>query len=187
MLLPTKALLGLSTLSSFAYGLWPQPREITTGTTPLRLAPDFSVSLAGTLNAPTDLLDAVKRTQDYLKADKLQILVPDRGASSKEAVSGAPTLCTLRLDYSGQGPIQPLSQDAIADIDSRVEGYTLVVPADGTEAVLTANSSLGFFRGLTTFGQMWYDLEGTAYTLQAPFNINDSPAYVSWTVQCLST
>ncbi|KAG5732634.1 hypothetical protein E4T56_gene16912, partial [Termitomyces sp. T112] len=38
-------------------------------------------------------------------------------------------------------------------------------------------STLGLFRGLTTFGQLWYDLNGITYTLQAPFDIVDSPAF----------
>jgi len=65
----------------------------------------------------------------------------------------------------------------MVDIESRVEGYTLTIPADGSAASLKANSTLGLFRGLTTFGQFWYDLQGTTYTLAAPFNIVDSPAY----------
>lgn len=171
---------GLSTLSSFAYGLWPQPREITTGTTALRLAPGFSVSLSGISGAPRDLTEAVKRAQGYLKNDKLQALVPDRGASSKGVVSKAKSLRTLRLKYTGQGRPKSISEEAIAPIDTRDEAYTLTVPADGSEAVLTANSSLGLFRGLTTFGQIWYDLDGTTYTLQAPISIKDAPAYVRY-------
>ena len=45
--------------------------------------------------------------------------------------------------------------------------------------MLSANTTLGLFRGLTTFGQLWYDWDGTTYTLEAPINIVDSPAYVS--------
>jgi hexosaminidase len=172
-------LLGLSTLTTFVYGLWPLPKGITTGTTPLRLAPGFSVSLAGVRNPPNDLVSAVSRTQDYLKADSLQALVPDRGASSRSAVAGARSLQSLRLVYNGQGTPKTISEEAVAAIETRVEAYTLTVPSDGSEAVLTASSSLGLFRGLTTFGQLWYDLDGSTYTLQAPISINDSPAYVS--------
>ena len=73
----------------------------------------------------------------------------------------------------------------------------LHVPDDGTEAVLGAASTLGLFRGLNTFAQLWYaydhgeealDLDGkdcegdgvvVVYTLSAPVAIRDSPAYVS--------
>jgi hypothetical protein len=74
----------------------------------------------------------------------------------------------------------------------------LNVPADGTGAVLSAASTLGLFRGLNTFAQLWYtydygkealDQDGknrdgngvvpVVYTLSAPVAIQDSPAYVS--------
>ena len=101
-----------------------------------------------------------------------------KGASSKGIVSRAKALRTLQLKYSGQGKPKSISEEAIAAIDTRDEAYTLTVPGDGSDAVLTASSSLGLFRGLTTFGQIWYDLDGTSYTLQAPISIKDSPAYV---------
>jgi hexosaminidase len=53
----------------------------------------------------------------------------------------------------------------------------LTVPADGSAATLKANSTLGLFRGLTTFGQLWYDLDNMTYTIEAPISITDAPAY----------
>ena len=67
----------------------------------------------------------------------------------------------------------------------------LDVPDDGTEAVLGAASTLGLFRGLNTFAQLWYAYDHgeealdlgdgvvVVYTLSAPVAIQDSPAYVS--------
>ncbi|KAF5319947.1 hypothetical protein D9611_011073 [Ephemerocybe angulata] len=174
----SQVLLGLSALSSSALALWPQPRELSTGTTPLKLSNDFSVSTKGLPSTPNDLQDAIRRTQGFLKTDKLQALVPDRGASSKSAVGSARALRSLRLAYTGTARrLTSLAEEAIADVESRVEGYTLTVPSDGGEAVLQANSTLGLFRGLTTFGQIWYELEGTAYTLVAPIQIKDEPLY----------
>jgi hexosaminidase len=70
--------------------------------------------------------------------------------------------------------------EAVQPLAARSEGYSLHVPIDGSSAVLTANSTLGLFRGLTTFEQLWYDLEGVAYSYQAPVVIvDDYPAYVS--------
>jgi hypothetical protein len=55
----------------------------------------------------------------------------------------------------------------------------LHVPSDGSPATLSANSTLGLLRGLTTFEQLWYDLDGAAtYTLEAPITISDAPAFV---------
>lgn len=164
-------------LATSSSALWPLPQQLSTGTTLLRLAPDFSVDLSGIHDAPQDLKDAVARTHDYLYTDKLQMLTPDRGASIASAISHAQALSKLTLSLGG--PVTSISEEAIQDIDSRIEDYTLTVPADGDAAVLHANSTLGLFRGLTTFEQLWYDWQGTTYTLQAPVNIADKPTYVS--------
>ena len=62
--------------------------------------------------------------------------------------------------------------------ENRSEGYTLIVPADGGEAVVTANSTLGLFRGLSTFEQLWYEVDGTVYAPDMPLRVEDGPAYV---------
>ncbi len=68
----------------------------------------------------------------------------------------------------------------MAELESRVDSYTLSVPANGRDATVTANSTLGLFRGLTTFSQLWYDWEGITYTPEAPLNIIDAPVYVQY-------
>lgn len=161
-----------------ALAVWPIPRQYSTGSTPLRLSPSFSIKFSGVSRPPSDLQDAISRTTAYLHKDKLQALVPDRGASSAQVVQSAKTLDRLTLSLSTHVPVKSISEEAVADLESRVEGYALTIPADGSGASLTANSTLGLFRGLTTFGQLWYDLEGITYTLQAPFDIVDSPAFV---------
>ncbi|PPQ63592.1 hypothetical protein CVT24_004452 [Panaeolus cyanescens] len=180
-MLPFSTLVTISLLlcsfgSDSALALWPQPRQITTGSTALRLANNFDIKFSGK-NQPKDLADAVKRTKKFLESDKLQALVPDRGASSSSTVRSAKTLRSLTLSLTGSGAPKSISEEAIAPLENRVEGYTLTIPADGSDAVLRANSTLGLFRGLTTFSQIWYELDGNTYTLQAPFNIADSPAY----------
>ncbi|EGN98182.1 glycoside hydrolase family 20 protein [Serpula lacrymans var. lacrymans S7.3] len=63
------------------------------------------------------------------------------------------------------------------DIEERDEAYSLSVPSDGSAAILKANSSLGLFRGLTTFSQLWYEYDGTTYNPEAPIEITDWPLY----------
>jgi hexosaminidase len=86
-----------------------------------------------------------------------------------------------------------IAVEARDKIGEREEGYWLDVPGDGSGAVLRANSTLGLFRGLNTFAQLWWsydyrddaldhdgDRDGVVvYTLSAPVAIQDSPAYVS--------
>lgn len=158
--------------------IWPLPQQLSTGTTPLRLSSSFSIRVSGVRKVPKDLTDAITRTNSYLRNDKLKALVPDRGASSAGVIRRARTLNSLTLSLSSSGPVRSISDEAIDNLESRVEGYTLTVPTDGSAAVLSANSTLGLFRGLTTFGQLWYDWDGTTYTLEAPFQIVDAPAYV---------
>ncbi|KAJ7626592.1 N-acetylhexosaminidase [Mycena polygramma] len=172
------SLIAVSALLPSVLALWPLPTGLTVGTTPLRLAQNFDITIA-IPNAPADLVAAVSRAKGYLANDKLQALVVDRGASSAAAIAEAKTLpsLTLSLAATANGSVKSISAEAIAPIESRVEEYTLTVPADGSGAVLKANSTLGLYRGLTTFGQLWYDWEGTTYSLTAPIQINDAPAY----------
>jgi hexosaminidase len=186
------------------HALWPQPSKLQTGTSALRLAPNTTFKITvDVANAPADLLAAVQRTRAYLFTDNLARLVPSRGAEDLSALSHAKAIpgLTLRLlaqgDSTGEGSgvaSREIALEARAYILDRVEGYVLNVPADGTEAILTAASTLGLFRGLNTFAQLWYtydygqealDQDGknrdgvVVYTLSAPVAIQDSPAYVS--------
>jgi len=75
--------------------------------------------------------------------------------------------------------VKSISEDTVAGLGASDESYTLWVPADSGTAILTANTAIGLFRGLTTFEQLWYNLDGSTYTLIAPIHVSDSPAYVS--------
>ncbi|KAJ7046461.1 N-acetylhexosaminidase [Mycena alexandri] len=170
------SLLGLSALLPSAFALWPLPTGLSLGTTPLTLAKGFNIKIS-IPNAPADLVAAVERAKGFLANDKLQALVIDRGASSASAIAKAKALPSLTLSLASTTNVKSISKEAVAPIESRIESYTLTVPADGSGAVLKANSTLGLFRGLATFGQLWYDWEGATYTLSAPVQISDSPAY----------
>lgn len=63
-------------------------------------------------------------------------------------------------------------------LEQRSEGYTMSVPASGAEAVITADSTLGIFRGLSTFEQLWYAVDGRVYAVGMPLNVVDEPVYV---------
>jgi hexosaminidase len=159
--------------------LWPQPTQLEAGSCVLQLAHDFDIKI-DVPNAPGDLKDAIARTKGYLKNDKLERLSLGRGASDAQKIRAAKSLPRLTLTFTGEGSIRSISEEAVDDVEKRVEGYALVVPEDGTPATLEAKSSLGLFRGLTTFGQMWYEYDGRTYTMEAPFRTEDAPKYVSW-------
>ncbi|KAJ7904845.1 beta-hexosaminidase [Mycena leptocephala] len=138
-----------------ALALWPIPRTLKTGTSFVVLSPQFSINV-NVANPPQDLLDAVSETQGYLRTDKLQRLVIGRGSSDADALKAAPALPSLTLTLQNTLPVLPISVEAVKDLANRSEG-------DGNPAVLSANSTLGLFRGLTTFSQFWYDLNGVTY------------------------
>jgi hexosaminidase len=110
--------------------------------------------------------------------DNFERLVLGRGSGDVQVVQSAPTINALTLSL-GEG-ITPnsITNEIQAPLESRDEAYSLYVPSDGSDATLSANSTLGLFRGLTTFAQLWYTYQNTTYALGVPINIRDSPAYV---------
>ncbi|PPQ72305.1 hypothetical protein CVT24_004582 [Panaeolus cyanescens] len=161
--------------------LWPMPRSLQTGSTYVTLASDFRIEIQGAANPPQDLIDAVSRSKERLRSDKLQRLIVGRGSSDRSRLASAPALAklTLNLTPSVSSPAS-IMQEITKDIAGRSESYSLTVPNSNTgTAVISSNSTLGLFRGLTTFEQLFYDDgQGVVYTYQAPIQItNDSPAF----------
>ena len=160
------------------FGLWPQPRSLETGSTALKLASNFDIHV-DIQHAPSDLSAAIARTQSFLRNDKLGRLVVGRGSSDSDALKQAKALKTLQLSLSEGATVRSITEEARQAIGTRSEEYVLSIPADGSGATLTANSTLGLFRGLTTFTQLFYEWSGQIYTVEAPIAITDAPAYVS--------
>jgi hexosaminidase len=160
-----------------ASALWPLPTGLQSGNSTLKLASSFDIKL-NVNGASQDLKDAVTRTKAFLKNDKLERLVVGRGASDMSTVGKAKTLSSLTVSLASGSKAKSIASEAVAPLESRNDAYTLTIPADGSAATLTSNSSLGLFRGLTTFSQIWYTHSGQTYTIEAPFKIDDKPAYV---------
>ena len=160
------------------------PHSLQTGNTILKLSPNFKISTPAISNPPQDLVDAINRTMSYLKGDQLGRLVVGRGAN--DSVAQAPSLIALNLMLGSTSlPIKSITEEATKDIALRLESYSLSVPStDQGTANITASSSLGLLRGLTTFTQLWYQTSETIYTYQAPVNINDTAAYVKFSLCC---
>lgn len=167
----------LAAVCSPAQALWPQPQTFQTGSTTLHLAKNFQITVAGH-GVPSDLWDAVDRTETQLANDKLARLVVGRGASDAGTFAKAKTLSKLTLALEKGAAFASITSEAQKAPEDRDEAYHLTVPSDGSAATLTANSTLGLLRGLTTFSQLWYEHDGTTYTVDAPVKIEDAPAYV---------
>ena len=157
----------------FVNALWPLPRSITTGSTGLVLSPNFKIDVQG--SSSDDLQSAVTRTLDFIHKDNHERLVVGRGSVDADAINSAKQLNSLVVTGGGKDSI---ATEARAPFGTRDEAYSLNIPSDGSPATLSANSTLGLFRGLTTFSQIWYSHDSNVYTVEAPIAILDSPAFV---------
>jgi hexosaminidase len=175
-LLAAMQLLRVLVFPALVSALWPIPQHISTGSSAVKLAPDFAIDLPKSY--PPDLHDAAARTAHFLHADKLARLVPGRGASDVSTLAHAGALHALDVALAHGAPVtHGIAAETLRALGSADEAYNLTVPASG-RARLTARSALGLLRGLTTFSQLWYTYEEDVYSLIAPIEIEDKAAYV---------
>lgn len=157
--------------------IWPLPQSTTSGNHTVLLSKSFKFETSFS-PVPDDLASAISRTQSFIQNDKLARLVVGRGASDVQTFKSAKTLASLKLELEKGSVVESIMDETIANLTSRHEEYTLTVPEDGSSATLKANSTLGLLRGLTTFGQLWFETSGQVYMLGAPTTIVDAPAFV---------
>ncbi|KAM5540681.1 hypothetical protein V8D89_005712 [Ganoderma adspersum] len=170
------ALLILVFLQGFTAALWPIPRSLSSGTTPIKLPPGFDIHL-DIPNPPSDLVSAVSRTISRTTTDSFQRLVVGRSATDARAVESARTLPSLLLSLHPGSPVRSISDETNQPVTSKSEGYSLSISHAVPSATLVAQSTLGLLRGLTTFEQLWYDHNGTKYMLDGGVEIVDQPAF----------
>ncbi|TFK48766.1 N-acetylhexosaminidase [Heliocybe sulcata] len=177
-MVPTLAFACAAVLASFSSvdALWPLPTGLSVGSTALRLSQSFDITV-DVQGAPDDLNAAVNRTKSQLWNDKLERLVVGRGSVDADAISNAAELTSLTISLADGATVRSISEEAIDALESRDDSYTLSIPETGSGAVLKANSTLGLFRGLTTFSQLFYYYNDNVYTIEAPIDITDKPAY----------
>ncbi|KAH9907122.1 N-acetylhexosaminidase [Fomitopsis serialis] len=172
------SLLSVLSVAAQVSALWPLPRNLTEGTTALRLSENFDVVLSsGIAEPPQDLYDAIFRTRTHLFTDNLGRLVVGRGAGDVSAFETAAYLSTLTLSLEPGSEVASVTVEAQKPLEARDEAYTLTVPSNGSAASITATSTLGLLRGLTTFEQLWYEYEDIVYAVNTPVQIEDAPAY----------
>ena len=70
-------------------------------------------------------------------------LVPERGASINVVSSPELQRITISLINSTSTSVSSIAEDVQKPLVDRNEVYELVVPSDGSDAVLTANTALG--------------------------------------------
>ncbi len=167
----------LTLLIHRSYSLWPQPASVSSANNTLLLSNAFTIR-SELKSTPSDLQGAIAKAEGFLKSDKLGRLIVGRGTSDIPTFEFAKALQSLTLRLNEGSTVQSIATEAVADLSERQEGYTMSIPSNGSVATLTANSTLGLLRGLTTFEQLWYDAGGQTYMVGAPMEVVDAPAYV---------
>ncbi|XP_078599785.1 beta-hexosaminidase subunit beta-like [Branchiostoma floridae x Branchiostoma japonicum] len=142
--------------------VWPQPKSIQTSTQSLSLNPD-SFSFTTTAKAATS--DACKDVLDPA-LERYRALLFWIPADARVSVSGDSVVGSLRVSITGTCTKYP-------SLDSD-ESYSLEVPSSG-EATLSAQTAWGALRGLETFSQLVYEVDGK-HKLNVT-TINDEPRF----------
>jgi hexosaminidase len=141
----------------------PLPTHYSTGNRVICLSPDFTVTFENDLgehSVPKDLRQAAQRAQDRIWRNKHRYLSVERGAEFFGENGGCKyTLSTLHVIIDHEGTIDTIMDSAIKPAEERpdLEAYTLSVPL-GSHATIRSSTSLGAFRGLTTFENLFYHL-----------------------------
>lgn len=149
-------------------GVVPLPTHYTTGNQVLCLSPDFEIQFDKSLQGnklPEDLIQATKRTERNLWANRHQYLSIQRGAelfvtpNTKDGCKYSLKKLLVIIEQDEKGEVRSIMDSAIRPAEERpdLEQYTLSLPLSGP-AVLKASTALGILRGLTTFENLFYYL-----------------------------
>ncbi|RDX42542.1 N-acetylhexosaminidase [Lentinus brumalis] len=133
---------------------------MSSGNSPVKLSSEFDIHVRFA-NPPADLRAAISRTKSSLFSGKFERLVLGRGSADADLLKDARTLVSLELSLAAGSLVRSIAEETNQPIEAKSD----------------ANSTLGLFRGLATFEQLWYDYEGTKYTLQGGAEINDGPSF----------
>lgn len=134
--------------------LFPLPQTVTSGNTVIAIGNSLDVIFNVQGSIPEDLAAAAERAVGCVIESEHYYLSPERG---KEFLldNVLPVLTALGIILQGSD-YGTIASEVSKEASERREAYELDIPADGGTAKLTATSSLGAFRGLVTFEQLFY-------------------------------
>lgn len=156
--------------------LWPKPANMTFGKTTMTVSRTFTITVGR--NSSQRLASAIARYNDRLFPIALDpATTPSTG----------PKISSLIVSLNGPA-------DDSVPTHLQKESYRLRIPADGTAAQLTCDSTIGCIRGLETFSQLIEPMSSLAlhldanrtaptvsdyYIFDCPWVISDAPRF-SW-------
>ena len=135
--------------------LFPEPTTFEQGSIVLGLNEEFEMTWSSDIPIAGDLKSAADRMKRTLFFNEHYYLSVSRGREFLDHDVIILPGIDIALIGSDHGSVASEMQKKA---QSRRESYQLEVPADGSFARLTAESSLGAFRGLTTFEQLFYGI-----------------------------
>ena len=172
-------------------GVIPRPTEYTVGTSTICLSAAFRVAYDGD-HFPSDLTAASDTLVKVLNSTTHQYLSVTRGAEFFADGRGCQSyvdelVLSTASRTAGPTNLSSIFEDATQPVElrSELERYSLYLGTNGT-ATLSSNSALGLFRGLATFGQLFYRHGDKLYAPSGPYVIHDRPAF-GWRAVLLDT
>ena len=141
--------------------LWPMPTSITTGSSTLVV----TSSLTFSASSPCPELTAAfsRFTNDVFKHGEFT-------GKQSAAKIGAGVLSNLQIKV----------KDVTIELDLGVdESYTLTIPSDGSDVVISSPTTFGALHALTTLSQLIrFDFDALAYWIdRSPIEVQDSPKF----------
>lgn len=185
------ATLAQNTTSPPFIGVVPRPAEYTVGNNTVCLSKSFRVTYEGN-GFPSDLTAARDTLVKVLNATTHRYLSVERGAEFFAEGRGCQSyvdeiVLSAASSTAASTNLSSIFEDATQPIElrSELERYSLYLGTNNT-ATLSSDSALGLFRGLATFGQLFYKHEDKLYAPFGPYDIHDKPAF-GWRAVLLDT
>ncbi|OCK94282.1 glycoside hydrolase family 20 protein [Cenococcum geophilum 1.58] len=185
-----KLLSAVALFAPLAAALWPIPSSYSSGSTVLWIGSDVKVTYNGANDTSTHSYGGNTTSGAPLTSQIVQFAIQrtystifeknfvpwkfhPRNSDFEPSTDNKNLVTSITLEQLVADPpnvVKPLA----GEVD---ESYTLSLTEDGA-ATITANSSIGIARGLTTFTQLFFKhSNGGAYTTLAPVEISDSPKF----------
>lgn len=135
---------------------WPLPTSVSFGAGSIAVTPSFTVSITGGANA--DLTNYAARIQGLIFQNEPYATPP------------ANALASVVVTVARPAEKQSITTD---------ESYTLTIPANGSPATITANTTFGAYMGLQTLSQaIRFDFNTGQYGVAGvPLTIADAPKF----------
>lgn len=183
---------------AFAF-LFPTPRNVSNGTTTVRLANDFYFTVPGFDDASEEVpapfarvRRAAKRYANYIRQEPGAFVT---AAWDMDAIESNETEINRRIPVIRRAVLSCGTDEPGAPLHTAVENYTISVPSTSSDAMISADTWVGCLRGLETFSQLVVRSGKSVWTRTPPRQVdsdstdrplNTFPLYIQGTPLIIS-